>query len=356
MAIEILLPGPADFSAWRDAARRLLAAGVAPQEVTWRAVRGATGLGAPPPPMPADAPTPRVPRSFIERAEVAITHRAPERFALLYRLLWRLQHGERDLMQRAGDPDVARLEAMVCDASALAQEAPARAAPMAMRRVAPPAARRARSAVTPEHAALPPIPEGGRAVALEELRAAVMADRDTPLAAHATQAVFGEGPLDPPLMLVGEQPGDEEDQRGRPFVGPAGRLLDEVLEEAGVSRPAVYVTNAVKHFKFTQIGKRRLHQTPNAGDIAHYRPFLLREIAIVQPRLILALGGSAAQALLNDQKARVGALRGMALHMPEGPKLRVTVHPSYLLRLPDAVSKARERGRFLEDLRAAAAA
>ncbi|MBR0667032.1 UdgX family uracil-DNA binding protein [Roseomonas hellenica] len=188
---------------------------------------------------------------------------------------------------------------------------------------------------------------------LDALRARFPPARDLPdWAARATQPVFGEGPPGAALMLVGEQPGDEEDRAGRPFVGPAGRLLDTLLERAGVPRRDTYVTNAVKHFKFTQAGKRRLHQSPNAGDIAHYRPFLRAEIALVAPRLVLALGATALQALAG-KALPVGRSRGMALRTQDGVPLRATMHPSALLRLRDAESRAEEQARCVADLRAA---
>jgi len=191
-----------------------------------------------------------------------------------------------------------------------------------------------------------------RAAALAELQREIREDRASPFAALATQAVPGEGPLDPPLMLVGEQPGDEEDRAGRPFVGPAGRLLDRALAEAGLDRGALYVTNAVKHFKFTPSGRRRLHQRPNAGDIAHYRPFLMREIALVQPRRVLAMGATAVQAILRSRGA-IGTLRGIEQQV-DGRPVRVTVHPSALLRLRDPATRAEEFRRFAQDLREAA--
>jgi DNA polymerase len=191
-------------------------------------------------------------------------------------------------------------------------------------------------------------PEAALAALREELRG--RSDLP-PWAAHATQMVFGEGPVGAPLMLVGEQPGDEEDRLGRPFVGPAGRLLDRALGEAGITRDEAYVTNAVKHFKFTPRGKRRLHQSPDAGDIAYYRPFLMREVAIVHPRLLLALGATALRALSNRAALTITRTRGETLSTPEGMPLRVTVHPSYLLRLPDLESREREYARFVADLR-----
>jgi DNA polymerase len=153
-------------------------------------------------------------------------------------------------------------------------------------------------------------------------------------------------------MFVGEQPGDEEDIQGRPFVGPAGRLFNRALEEAGVPRDQAYVTNAVKHFKFTPTGKRRLHQSPDAGDITYYRPFLLREIGLVAPRLLVGLGATALRAL-TGKATPVMKTRGTVVDGPEGLPVFATVHPSYLLRIPDQEGQKREYARFVEDLRAA---
>ena len=170
----------------------------------------------------------------------------------------------------------------------------------------------------------------------------------------ATQVVFGEGPADADLMFVGEQPGDQEDLAGRPFVGPAGRLFDEVAGRAGVDRSRAYVTNAVKHFKFVPRGKRRIHQKPGAGEVSACRWWLDRERELVRPRLIVAMGATAVHALTGDGKGllkrrgSVEAARGGA----EEPVF-VTVHPSFLLRLPDAEARAREEAAFEDDLRAA---
>jgi uracil-DNA glycosylase family protein len=177
---------------------------------------------------------------------------------------------------------------------------------------------------------------------------------DRPAAAWAEGRPFvpGEGPAGAALMFVGEQPGDEEDRAGHPFVGPAGRLLDRALAEAGVERGDCYVTNAVKHFKFVQTGKRRLHQKPDAGDIAHYRPFLLQEVKQVAPRLLVALGATAAQALLG-RKIPILKLRGEVLPGPLEHPVFLTVHPSFLLRLPDPDLKRQEYASFVDDLREA---
>lgn len=477
-AVGVVLPAPADFDAWRDRARQLLAAEVPPEQAEWRVAGEAPGLFATAP-MPQGGAAARVPRQFLALAEHALRHRDPERFTRLYRTLWRLTHGEPHLLEDASDPDIAALEAMAKavrrdahkmhafvrfrllntpegprylawfepehhivraeagffvrrfatmhwsiispEASAhwdtvelrhgpggrrwdvpaedahedlwrayyasifnparlkpgamraempvkywknlpeardiprLIAEAPRRAAEMVERGATEAAARRQRAV----HLAAPPGVEAGMDLlspqdpeaALAALRAEVMADRG-PLAQHATQAVFGEGPIGAPLLFVGEQPGDEEDIAGRPFVGPAGRQFNRALEEAGVPRAEAYVTNAVKHFKFQPTGRRRLHQTPDAGDIAHYRPFLRREIEIVGPRLVVGLGATALKALTGKPLA-VTKVRGELLRTPEGLALFATVHPSYLLRLPDPESKAREYARFVADLRAA---
>lgn len=505
--VGILLPGPADFGAWRLQARRLLAAGIPPERVEWRVAGDMPGLfgGAPPP--VNDAPvTASVPRSFMEMAEIGIRHRDPARFALLYRMLWRIAQGEHGLMQVATDPDVVRLQAMAkavrrdahklhaflrfrCidmparsaedsvrsresagpdmsgpkyvawfepdhhileaetgffirrfaglrwsiltpEASAhwdgqtlrmgpggtrreappedaheelwrayyasifnparlkpaamraempvkywknlpeareiprLMAEAPRRVAEMVERGATPPAPRRQRNLHVP---AQPAVPEPGSdamapdlfsqvedpTAALAALRAELERRNDLPpWTSAATQMVFGEGPPGAPLLFVGEQPGDEEDLAGRPFVGPAGRLFDKAAVEAGIERPGTYVTNAVKHFKFKPTGRRRLHQSPDAGDIAYYRPFLKREIEIVGPRLVVSLGATALKSLTGKPLA-ITKVRGEVIETPDGLRIFPTVHPSYLLRLPDPDSKAREYERFVADLKAA---
>jgi len=170
----------------------------------------------------------------------------------------------------------------------------------------------------------------------------------------ATQTVFGEGPLHPQIMLVGEQPGDKEDLAGRPFVGPAGAMLDRALEEAGLDRKKTYVTNAVKHFKFIPRGKIRLHQKPNTPEIRACRPWYERELALLKPELVVAMGATAAQCVFGKITA-INKNRGRLIDLAEGMKTLVTVHPSYLLRLPDEESRAREYARFVDDLRIAAA-
>jgi DNA polymerase len=171
---------------------------------------------------------------------------------------------------------------------------------------------------------------------------------------RGTQTVFGEGKRGARLMLVGEQPGDQEDVAGRPFVGPAGRLLDRALEEAGIDRGDVYVTNVVKHFKWEPRGKRRIHQKPNGAEVRACRPWLEAEIAAVRPRGIVLLGATAAQALLGKD-FKVSVQRGQPVESPLAPLVVATVHPSSLLRAPDEETRRRETTRFVEDLRQVAA-
>jgi DNA polymerase len=160
--------------------------------------------------------------------------------------------------------------------------------------------------------------------------------------------VFGEGPSKAEVMLVGEQPGDQEDRRGEPFVGPAGRELDRALEEAGIDRGSVYLTNVVKHFKFTPRGKRRIHKKPNAQEIAACRPWLEAEVSVVTPEVIVALGATAAQALLGRQ-FRVTRQRGEFFPSDLGPDVLATVHPSAVIRAPDE-ERSEEHTLFVRDL------
>src|SRR4029453_1156602 len=165
-----------------------------------------------------------------------------------------------------------------------------------------------------------------------------------------TQTVFGEGPRNAEMMLVGEQPGDAEDLAGHPFVGPAGRLLDTALEEAGIDRRQVYVTNVVKHFKWEPRGKRRIHAKPNAAEIGACRPWLEVEIALVKPRVLVCLGATAAQALLG-RAFKVSQQRATLVPSPLAPIVSATVHPSSILRAPDDETRREEMRRFVRDLR-----
>jgi DNA polymerase len=169
---------------------------------------------------------------------------------------------------------------------------------------------------------------------------------------RATQTVFGEGPKSASIMLVGEQPGDSEDVAGKPFVGPAGKIMDQALEEAGIDRKEVYVTNAVKHFKWQPRGKRRIHQKPNSREIAACRPWLEAEFRLVKPKLVVAMGATAAQTIFGPS-FRVTRERGKVLSSKLAPRVLATVHPSSLLRQPDEASREREYKYFVSDLRAA---
>src|SRR5438477_7697988 len=171
-----------------------------------------------------------------------------------------------------------------------------------------------------------------------------------PLYLPATQVVPGEGPEHAPLMMVGEQPGNDEDLAGHPFVGPAGRMLDRAIAEAGLDRKAIFVTNAVKHFKFEPRGKRRLHKRPNAYEIERCRWWNDLERAIVKPKVVVALGATAARSLLN-RTVSIASVRGKILPAGDGMQLAVTIHPSYLLRIIDREDKEQEYGRFVGDLR-----
>ena len=189
---------------------------------------------------------------------------------------------------------------------------------------------------------------------LEHLRREAASCRACPLWKNATQTVFGEGPSDAQIMLVGEQPGDREDLAGRPFVGPAGLLLNRALADAGVDRARVYVTNAVKHFKFEPRGKRRLHKRPNAGEIKVCSTrWLLGEIEAVAPQLIVALGATAAQSLAG-RPVPVQSNRGEVLELASGLRVLITVHPSALLRLRDEKDKREAYDAFVQDLRSIA--
>ena len=187
---------------------------------------------------------------------------------------------------------------------------------------------------------------------LEDLATGLQHCTRCDLCRMATAAVPGTGPATASLMIVGEQPGDREDLSGRPFVGPAGAVLDKALHEAGIDRDAVYLTNAVKHFKHTLRGKRRIHQRPNAHEIETCRWWLNLERDIVAPRVILALGASATRAV-TGRSVRIDEVRGQPLPDDRGGAAIVTVHPAYLLRLPDRSEAREQRARFVDDLRAA---
>ncbi len=310
------------FEAWQAAARKLLAEGVAPAEVSWREAAGA--------PLP-DAPAPgsaRVPRQFIELARQGASAADPERWQALYTVLFRLVHQERGLLAHTEDPDVRRLHAL--------------------------AAQGQREAVAPAagDGAAPFVPI---AATLEELRTAAARCQGCDLYRHATQTVFGRGPADARIVLVGEQPGDQEDLKGAPFVGPAGEVLDRALAEAGIVRGRVYVTNAVKHFKFVERGKRRIHETPRAPEITACRPWLEAELQIIKPAVLGALGATAARALFGAD-FRLLKQHGQFFATRWSAKSVATLHPSAVLRGQDAAEQARLYAMLRDDLRLIAAA
>ena len=194
------------------------------------------------------------------------------------------------------------------------------------------------------------VPPDVPTASMADLAKMVGACRRCPLWEHATCAVAGEGPEKARMMIVGEQPGDREDLEGKPFVGPAGRLLDRALAEAGLDRAEIYVTNAVKHFKWVERGKMRLHQKPSAAEIDACKPWLLAELSKVGPEVLVLLGGTAARALLGAG-VQVSKERGTVDAPHLAKRVVLTVHPSYLLRLPDEMRKGAEFARFVEDLR-----
>ena len=455
-----LSPG-ADLDGFRAAARRLAGRGIPPERVLW-SIGEASGLfGAPAPAPSSEAPL-SLPRGVGEMVARVVPHRDPERYALLYDLIWRILQGERRLLEISSDPLVHRLERM---RKAIARDLHKMHAFLRFRRVAgdgperfvawfepdhhilgaaapffvdrfrgldwtiltpegsarwdretlafgPPGRREdapaqdgfeagwrdyyestfnpARTNLAamraempkkywrnmPETAAIPglvrqaaartgamierepqmPVKRNpARAVAamadqapdsLEALNAIIR--RSEPLVPGATQAVLGEGPVGAAIAFVGEQPGDQEDRQGRPFIGPAGQLLSRAMAEAGIDRGEAYLTNAVKHFKFEERGKRRIHQKPTAGEVSHYRWWLDRELDFVAPKLVVALGATAVLAL-TGKAIPITRARGPAQF--EKPYAGfITVHPSYLLRLPDE-AKAEAYAAFVSDLR-----
>ena len=445
------LERPDDFDAWRDKARIFVQAGIAPASIVWSEPGasgelfdgGRAGLPSPAP----DAPMVRANRRFVSLARNAALHSDPQRFALLYRVLWRLQANPR-LMEDKADLDVRRLEELdknvrrdshkmhafvrfreVEDAQGeryVAWFEPEhhilRAnAGFFVRRFAnmkwsiltprgslhwdcetvsegPPAERSdapdgdptedlwrkyyasifnpARLKVgamlsempkkywknMPEAELIPDLIAGAqrreaqmvaagaldfedRPETLAAIARAIEGCRKCPIGALDNQGVMGEGPQSAPLMIVGEQPGDQEDQQGRPFVGPAGQLLDVHLAKAGIDRSAAYVTNTVKHFKYVQRGKRRIHQSPSAREIDTCRWWIESERAIVQPRLVLAMGASAARGVLG-KTVSITKARGTPTTLEDGSELWITAHPSYLLRLE---GEARDRQSELFD-------
>jgi probable DNA metabolism protein len=450
-----LKPG-ADLDGFRAALRRLVADGVTPQDVTWNSTP-ALFEDAP----LAEAAPVALPRPVTEIIRLVVCHSDPERYALLYQLVWRIIQGERHLPDIAGDPLVHRLQRMEKSVrrdlhkmhafvrfrrvqtpdgdhfvawfepehSILEETAPffierfmsmrwsiltpmgalhwdrdrLLIGPPARRKDAPlsdsfeagwrsyyestfnparlnPAVMRGHMAKKywknmPEAAAIPQLirsapsrvrqmieqeqsmpkkrdPEKAVAAMQDQAPRSLAALNNLILAAPpmvegGTRAVLGEGPLHPDIAFVGEQPGDQEDVAGKPFVGPAGKLLNKGMEEAGIDRKRAYVTNAVKHFKFEQRGKRRIHSKPTAGEVKHYRWWLEKELDLVGPKLVVALGATAALALAGKPLA-VSKNRGPLIL--DGRPGFITIHPSFLLRMPDE-DKEQAWREFVADLK-----
>jgi len=460
------MPAIGTDTAWRDAARGFLAAGIPPEQILWGGHGAAPDLfDAPSSPQNGAAVT--VPRSFIALAQDVVWHSDPERFARLYAFLWRLKDAPH-LMTDRGDADLARLRQMEKNVSRCQHKMKAfvrfrdigkaganrrsfaawfepthhtveptayffvrRYADMDWRILTPDVcaifengtlrlqdghakpdlpedaaeqlwvtyfrnifnpARLKVSAMQsempkkywknmPEAAAIPDLianaPARAREMALaapslpparmaqvqaqlagcqsawdgpqDALPAAISACTRCPLYRNATQAVVGEGPDQADLMIVGEQPGDMEDLSGKPFVGPAGQLFDQIAKGAGLDRSQAFVTNAVKHFKFTPRGKKRLHQTPTTSEIEHCRWWLDAEITQVKPKLILAMGATAAQSLTGRGNS-ITTRRGQIEQSLSGTPVLLTLHPSYLLRLNDKNAQQDARFQFQDDL------
>jgi uracil-DNA glycosylase len=467
----ITLDSETDFEGWRKSARALALNEISPTDVTWSVQNSAPELFDPSPPLP-EAPQGSfsVSAKFVELAQSVILHRDPERFAVLYRLLWRLRKNH-DLLEIATDGDVSLVATMAkavhrdqhkmhafvrfreidCEpksrfvawfepehhiveaavsffarrfadmdwsiltpdicahwdghavtftpgvgkAAAPSEDRleetwlryyasifnPARLKVKAMQKEMPKKYWRnlpeaslikpliagaertanamiANAATQPHKSQRRPEPtmktrHSASAGSIPALRDEAADCRACHLWKDATQTVFGEGPQHAKVMLVGEQPGDKEDLAGKPFVGPAGQMLDRALEQAGIDRNKVYVTNAVKHFKFVPRGKIRLHQKPNTAEIKACRPWYERELQSIKPDLVVAMGATAAQCVFG-KITPINKNRGRLIDLDDGIKALVTVHPSYLLRLPDAEARALEYKRFVDDLGIAA--
>jgi DNA polymerase len=304
------------FESWQAAARELLREGVPPSDASFRedVTHGGGAV-----PEAGDRPI-RVPRRFVDLARAVAPHRDPARWRLLYSVLWRLVHDSRELLE-SGDPDVARLLAMET------------------------AVREGREVI----GAGPFVPSGTGA-GLGELVTAAARCTGCDLYRHASRTVFGKGPADARVVLVGEQPGDQEDRQGAPFVGPAGEVFDRALVEVGLARERLYVTNAVKHFKFVPRGKRRIHQTPAAADIAACRPWVEAELALIEPEILVCLGATASRALLGST-FRLMRDRGRFIDSPWARRTIATLHPSAVLRGEDEAAQGRLYAMLRDDLR-----
>ena len=320
----VTLAGGADLDGFRRACRTLWAEQVEPGRVSWRtggeaAETREAGAPSPVPATPTVAPAVHVPAAFMPLCEQVILHRDVGRFELLYRLLWRLQT-EPGLRNDPGDADWVRAQEMAKEV----------------------------------HDDMVKSADGGETPrSLPALRVALERCRECPIGEHATRAVPGEGPRHARLMFVGEQPGDQEDLQGRPFVGPAGQLFSRALAELGIDRRTVYISNAVKHFKFELRGKRRIHKTPAQEEAAACLHWLETEIALVDAEALVALGATAARQLMGFAVA-VTRSRGQWLKRADGRRVLITLHPSALLRMEPGDKDAAYTA-WLADLRQAVA-
>jgi DNA polymerase len=305
------------FEGWQAAARTLLRDGTPPAEVRWRETREARQASLDTEPSAAGAV--KVPRQFIELARQAAAAPDPARWQILYDTLWRLVHDDHDLLRNARDPGVQKLHALL---TPRADEAGA-------------------------EGAAPFVPAGA---GLAELKAAAARCQGCDLYRHATQTVFGRGSAHARIVFIGEQPGDQEDLQGAPFVGPAGEVFERALAEAGLPREQLYVTNAVKHFKFELRGKRRIHQTPRAAELNACRPWLEAELALLKPEVLVCLGATAARAIFGD-KFRITKDRGHFAPTRWAAKTIATYHPSAVLRGETEAQQAELYAMLLEDLK-----
>ena len=314
------------LESWRAAARKLLADAIAPDEIVWREAATQGGLFEPEVIRDTSGAADfRVPRAFVELAGAAARSSDADRWRLLYSVLWRLVRTNPDLLSSEVDGDLVRLRRLV---------KPILDADLAAR--------------TPGAAQFVPKTDD-----LEELRRAAASCRGCDLYRDATQTVFGKGPRSARAVLVGEAPGDQEDLQGAPFVGPAGEVLDRALVEAGLPRSDVYVTNAVKHFKFQKTPRRRIHQTPGTVEIGACRPWLEAELALIRPEMVVCLGGTAAKALLGADFRIMKQHGQIFFDTGWAPKAMATLHPSAVLRAEDEAGKERLYGMLVTDLRLA---
>jgi uracil-DNA glycosylase family protein len=349
-----------DFDGWRAAARALAIERVPPGEVEWLVGPGGGVLfaaAATPPPAaaPGEGAAFSVPRAFLTLAETVVRHPDPERFSLLYAMLVRLR-ARPEALDESAHPLVQRLERLAKEVRRAAigrKLAPPALTPEEMARPRTRLTEAEEAGLDVADAAERRLQRGGNLLAAWEALL-VDAKRCTRchLYKHATQTVFGEGPLDAQILFIGEQPGDQEDLAGRPFVGPAGQLFDRALGDAGVDRSRTYVTNAVKHFKFELRGKRRIHAKPQGPEIEACRWWIEQERDLIRPAVTVALGATAARSIFG-KVVTISRMRGEPHPMPdgEGGEAWVTVHPSFLLRVPEEDRRREDYGKFVEDLR-----